>query len=263
MGEFVWTEEYGDGGDEEEEVYTPPLSAKRKTRTLRKLEFIGWGSKPLIEFLRFIGTDTSNPISQFDVTAIVNRYVNDRSLLHQTKKKRVVCDEWLLPLFGRKNISRIRIYDLLEPHFSENQVVDSDDDGFFDITDDEEDNEDRRLKPEKRTHCRKKVLETPKSCFAAIVPDNVKLVYLKRSLVQQLLKDQLDAFRSKTVGSFVRIKSDPNDYLQKYSHMLVQVTGWLLLLGSLSLAILSYNGRECHAVMMCIRGHCVIVLVNC
>lgn len=143
------------------------------------------------------------------------------------KKKRVLCDEWLLPLFGRKTINRIRIYDLLEPHFAENKV--GSDDDFFDTTDDDEDNNAyQRHKcsaSDRKCHSKKRVFEAPKSCFAAIVPDNIKLVYLKRLLVQDLAKNNPETFQSKIVGSFVRIKSDPNDYLQKNSHMLVQVTG--------------------------------------
>lgn len=223
MGDFVWMEEYTDGPP----LFAPPSTSKRKARTPRKLEFTGWGSTLLIEFLQSIGTGTTNQISQYDVTAIINKYVKDRNLLHPTKKKRVLCDEWLLPLFGRKTINRIRIYDLLEPHFAENKV--GSDDDFFDTTDDDEDNNayqrHKCLASDRKCHSKKRVYEAPKSCFAAIVPDNIKLVYLKRLLVQDLAKNNPETFQSKIVGSFVRIKSDPNDYLQKNSHMLVQVTG--------------------------------------
>lgn len=223
MGDFVWMEEYTDGPP----LFAPPSTSKRKARTPRKLEFTGWGSTLLIEFLQSIGTGTTNQISQYDVTAIINKYVKDRNLLHPTKKKRVLCDEWLLPLFGRKTINRIRIYDLLEPHFAENKV--GSDDDFFDTTDDDEDNNayqrHKCLASDRKCHSKKRVYEAPKSCFAAIVPDNIKLVYLKRLLVQDLAKNNPETFQGKIVGSFVRIKSDPNDYLQKNSHMLVQVTG--------------------------------------
>ncbi|XP_031127985.1 uncharacterized protein At5g08430 isoform X2 [Ipomoea triloba] len=71
---------------------------------------------------------------------------------------------------------------------------------------------------------KKKVQEAPKSCFAALTSQNIKLIYLKRTLLQSLLKSD-ESFEDKVVGSFVRIKSDPNDFLQKNSHQLQQVTG--------------------------------------
>ncbi|KAI5417115.1 hypothetical protein KIW84_041925 [Lathyrus oleraceus] len=49
-------------------------------------------------------------------------------------------------------------------------------------------------------------------------------VCLKRSLVEELLKD-LETFETKVVRSFIRIKCDPNDYLQENSHQLLRITG--------------------------------------
>ncbi|KAJ0016591.1 hypothetical protein Pint_12231 [Pistacia integerrima] len=207
---FVWEEEY-DG-----QLSPCITSVKRKVRS-KKWQFLDWGSKPLIEFLQSIGKDTCEKISQFDVTDIVSKYVKENNLFDPRRKKRILCDEKLRCLFGRKSISRNKIYDMLEAHYAENH--DESDDGILDSSEDENEKQKTRKTPKKKKH-----VETPKSCFAAIIPDNIKLVYLKRSLVQDLLKDP-ETCKHKIVGSFIRIKSDPNDYLQKNSHWLLQVTG--------------------------------------
>ncbi|XAR69643.1 hypothetical protein NMG60_11001322 [Bertholletia excelsa] len=219
---FFWME------DETPEFLSLPTRTKRKLRP-KKMEFVGWGSRPLIEFLESIGKDITKQISQYEAAAIITEYVNANNLTHPKKKKRILCDDKLHSLFGRKSVGRIKIYDLLEAHFSENQ--DESDDDFLYSSDENYEHiaivgkqqkhstSDRKTPPE-----RKKVSETPKSCFAAIIPANIKHVYLKRSLVQNLLKDS-ETFEDKVVGSFVRVKSDPNDYLQKNSHQLLQVTG--------------------------------------
>lgn len=216
--------------EESEELLYVPMKMKRKFRT-KKMEFVGWGSKPLIEFLESIGKDSSKPRSQYEVTSIINEYVNTNNLIHPQKKKRVQCDERLHYLFGKKSLVRIKIYDLLEPHFAENQ--DDSDDEFFYSSDENNENimmvreqQKASVSDRKNLHQKKKVIETPKSCFAATISANIKLVYLKRTLVQDLLKD-LETFEGKLVGSFVRVKCDPNDLFQKNSHQLLQVTGIL------------------------------------
>lgn len=212
---FLWVPEY-------DEPLSPQLTNLKRRGRSKKVKFDGWGSMPLIEFLQSLGKDTTQQISRYDVTDIINKYVNENKLVHSVKKKRVVSDERLLSLFGKKSFLRIKIYDLLEAHYAENQF-DSDDDFFF--SSDEENNLfSSENQKSRKVPLKKLCLETPKSCWAAIVPDNIKLVYLKRSLVQDLLKDS-ETFECKVVGSFVRVKSDPNDYLQKNSHQLLQVIG--------------------------------------
>lgn len=229
MGSYTWVGEYSAvAGDVDAAAAAPtPRRSKRLYRS-KKQEFLGWGSKPLVEFLDSIGRDTSHQISQYDVASIIADYVNQRKLLHPTKKKRIVCDERLHSLFGRKSIARIKIYDLLQQHFADNLEDDSSD-SDSDSNDDVLDDEDEEPKQPRKKHKRRVALEAPpppvpKSCFAAVIPENVKLVYLRRSVVEALLKqDEAQVFEDKVVGSFVRTKSDPNDYLQKNSHQLLQV----------------------------------------
>ncbi|KAK6162949.1 hypothetical protein DH2020_002790 [Rehmannia glutinosa] len=201
----------------------PSVGMKRKRRIgKRKIEFIGWGSRPLIEFLEAIGQDTREKCSQREVAAFITKYINDNGLASAEKKKKVLCDERLHALFGKKTVSRIKVYDMLEEHFAENH--DSSDDELD--SSDEEDygkNISLGLKNDP-TGRMKKVPKTPKSCFAAVIPENIKLVYLKRSLIQELLKVP-ESFECKMVGSFVRMKSDPNDIYQKNRFQLQQVTG--------------------------------------
>lgn len=198
---------------------------KRKVRSKKK-EFIGWGSKPLVEFLASIGKDTSKELSQFEVNDIIKGYVHENNLTHPVKKKKILCDARLQSIFSRKSVNRNKIYDLLEGHFSENQEKSEDE---FRCSSDDEDDVSKACKRQRKTssgtsHKKGKVLETPRSFFASVTPKNIKLVYLKRSLVEDLLKNP-ETFEGKVRGSFVRVKSDPNDCFQRNSHQLLQVTG--------------------------------------
>ncbi|XP_008227711.1 PREDICTED: uncharacterized protein At5g08430 isoform X2 [Prunus mume] len=226
-----------------------PFRQIKRVRSKKLVEFTGWGSRRLFEFLESIGRDTSNPISQYDVASIITDYVNQHKLQHPTKKKRIVCDDTLHSLFGRKTIGRVKIYDLLHQHFAENQQDDSTDN---DENDDDDENpfsnyflgsaddnisqsQSRQRKQKKPKRIDSACPPKSKSCFAAVIPENIKLVYLRRSLVEHLLlhhsqqeqqpQNQALFEEAKVVGSLVRIKADPNDISQKNSHQLLQVTG--------------------------------------
>ncbi|XP_019157270.1 PREDICTED: uncharacterized protein At5g08430 [Ipomoea nil] len=209
--------------EETKDQFPFPLKRKRSFKS-KKLEFVGWGSKPLIEFLQSIGRETSREYSRHEVNAIILDYVNSNNLLNPKKKKRILCDEKLKTLFGKKSIPRIKIYDLLGMHFIENR--DDSDEESSSAQEDAEGEDGYLVSKERKTSIpqKKKVQEAPKSCFAALTSQNIKLIYLKRTLLQSLLKSD-ESFEDKVVGSFVRIKSDPNDFLQKNSHQLQQVTG--------------------------------------
>lgn len=215
MNDIFWVEESSEN---------PLISKKRKRRVgKRTIEFIGWGSRPLIDFLEAIGQDTTKKHSQRDVAAFITKYINEKGLASAEKKKKVLCDERLQALFGKKSVSRIKVYELLEEHFAENH--DDSDDELLDSSEEEDYGEKSCLSSKTNpTSQTKKVPKTPKSCFAALVPENIKLIYLKKSLIQELLKVP-ESFDSKIVGSFVRMKSDPNDIYQKNRFQLQQVTG--------------------------------------
>ena len=94
----------------QEQLY--PLATKEK----RKIKFVGRCSRPLME-VKSIGKDTTNPISQFDISTIVNNYVEEQNLLLQNKKEKnkdegVIYDEMLHSLFGKKSVDKIMIYEL-------------------------------------------------------------------------------------------------------------------------------------------------------
>ncbi|KAM3377774.1 zinc finger CCCH domain-containing protein 44 [Capsicum galapagoense] len=204
----------------------PKTKVQRKINSKKK-EFIGWGSKALIDFLQFIGQDTREKLSQYDVTSIVTKYIKDHNLFHPVKKKRILCDVRLQAVFGKKVINRHRIFGLLESHFFENEERLQKDE----LDDDLEDDDTEMLvapKTEKKVE-QKKIssiwYSTPaQSKYAALVPENIKLVYLKRSLLLEMIK-QPQSVETKIIGSFVRVKLDPCDYEQRNSHQLVQIAG--------------------------------------
>ncbi|GAB2287195.1 hypothetical protein Dimus_021578 [Dionaea muscipula] len=214
---FLWIEEPGG------EFFTPERT-KRKVISKKK-EYVGWASRSLIEFLQSLGRETKEALSPHDVTSLVIQYATKHKLINPAKKKKIVCDDTLRSLFGKKNVSRIKIHELLEPHFTENQ--DSEDE-LFHSSEEKEGDASAYCKVQtvssSNKHCKKKDPEVPKTCFAAINTENIKLIYLRRSLVLDLLKCP-ETFDVKLVGSLVRVKSDPYDYLQRNSHQLQLVTG--------------------------------------
>lgn len=218
---FFWIED-GKG-----QASTP----RPKKKIKKKREYVRWGSRELIEFLESIGKDTTKALSQYDVTNIINVYINEKKLVHPDNKRRAVCDEKLQPLFGnKKTFFRNKIHDLMEPHLAENHNASDDED--FGSSDENENVDDefsvtRKLmgfSSSKKVQPKKKAPEVSKSCLVAINSQNIKLVFLRRSLVQELLSNP-ETFESKVVGSFVRVKSDPHDIFQKNSHQLQLVTG--------------------------------------
>lgn len=202
-------------------------SVKAKAAPLKR-EFLGWGSKVLIEFLASIGQDTTQKLSQYDVTSIITKYANENNLIHPQKKRKVLCDERLRLVLGRKSVNKNKIYDILEGHLAENLEQSEDDEARYSSEDKEEAvliNCKRQRKSNLETPQIKKLTPLiPQSRFAAIVPKNIKLIYLKRSLVLELLK-QPDTFESKVKGSFVKVKVDSYWNSQNQTHELFQITG--------------------------------------
>ncbi|OMO98350.1 Zinc finger, PHD-type [Corchorus capsularis] len=66
--------------------------------------------------------------------------------------------------------------------------------------------------------------EVQKNSYASIVAENIKLVYLSKSLVEELVM-QPDNLENKVVGSFVRVKRKSGKFSEKPSFQLLQVTG--------------------------------------
>lgn len=212
--------------------------ANRKVKSSRK-EFVGWGSRPLLEFLASIGKDTTRELSDDAITTIISGYCKENKLFHPERKRKIICDARLKALFGRKSVNKNSVPKLLTIHLAENLDLLEEEFGSCSEIEVEEDLEACKRQSnsvkrshtkevvgdvQKNSHTKEVVMNVQESCFASVVPKNIKHVYLRKSLVEELSK-QLETFEAKVMGSFVRVRSDPNDYLQKNSHQLVQVSG--------------------------------------
>lgn len=205
--------------------------AMRKKYRSGTKEFTGWGSKELIQFLTSIGKSTDKPIPQFEVYDIITEYIYENKLLHPQRKKKVICDARLHYLFKRRSINRLKISDLLESHFPNDQDLE-DDSPYY--SEDESSSMDCKRQRRSRfggktqkfvaIDSRHKVFEVPKKFYASVTARNIKLVYLRRSLIEEFLKNP-DTFAGKVIDCFVRVKCDPKVYSSRCFFQLMQVTG--------------------------------------
>ncbi|XP_059458788.1 uncharacterized protein At5g08430-like isoform X2 [Corylus avellana] len=204
----------------------------RKQRWSKAQNFIGWGSKPLIAFLKSLGKDITKRLSQYEVDCMIAEYIRENNLGDPENKKRVVCDEKLHSLFRKKSVFKNRIYKLLDTHFAENlvQLEEEFEDKDKSSLIDKNENLEVLCKKQRTLSTDKKSPEVEVESivqptgYASIVAENINLVYLRRSLVEELLKHH-ESFEGKVVGSFVKVKTDTRDYLQKTSHQLLQIAG--------------------------------------
>ncbi|KAL1204023.1 hypothetical protein V5N11_011865 [Cardamine amara subsp. amara] len=197
------------------------------SKTLSKtkgIKFIGWGSKPLIDFLTSIGEETKEALSQEYVESVIRKYIRRKNLYDQEKKKKINCDEQLHSIFRKKAVNINRIHNLLNAHFKEN----------FDQWEDMRrlalgfgDNDSEQCKKQKTERSAEETLEKEvkpemqATGLAMINADNIKHVYLRKSLIEEFLK-QNESIGDKVVGCFVKVK---NHSMDSIAFQILQVTG--------------------------------------
>ncbi|XP_078441604.1 uncharacterized protein At5g08430-like isoform X2 [Wolffia australiana] len=203
-------------------VTTLKVGQGRGTRKYRRRKrvFKGWGSVELFEFLRSLGKDTSQPLDQWDVYKIIEEYICKNNLfLSKAKRKTIVCDSKLHSLFGKVKIKFPKIYNILEGHFATHAAQDAL------SLESEKDSSDKESQIQKGTSsgCTDK---QQGGHFASVVPENLKLVYLRKSLVMELLKDS-QTFDRKVIGCFVRIKNNSEnvDFSSDKAFVLLKISG--------------------------------------
>ncbi|XP_042463545.1 uncharacterized protein At5g08430-like isoform X2 [Zingiber officinale] len=211
-------------------------SKKRQKRSRpKKKEFVGWGSVELIGFLASFGKDTKEPLTQLDACEIVKDYIQENKLHdpNDKKKKNVICDERLHTLFRKKKVKFHKIYSLLESHFASSDNSDDElsfsseeGDDAFGGRKKQKKNNDYQFDTSHLKNQKRDLSALYKSHYASIVSENINLVYMRRSLIVELLKDP-DTFEAKVSRCFVRVKLDPKYFysLAEKMYVLGQVTG--------------------------------------
>ncbi|PIA57131.1 hypothetical protein AQUCO_00600099v1 [Aquilegia coerulea] len=190
-----------------------------------------WASKELLEFVAHMKNGDKSILSQFDVQALLLEYIKQNNLRDPRRKSQIVCDTRLVHLFGKARVGHFEMLKLLESHFLLKEDTNADD--IQGATADPEaiqldgDGASSKASSDKRRKSRKKGdgkgRQTNLDDYAAIDVHNIKLLYLRRSLMEDLLEDS-DNFHDKVVGSFVRIRISGSGQKQDM-YRLVQVIG--------------------------------------
>ncbi|XP_010909493.1 uncharacterized protein [Elaeis guineensis] len=177
---------------------------------------ISWASDELLEFVAHMKDGDISELSQFDVQALLLEYIKRNNLRDRRRKSQIICDSRLENLFGKSRVGHFEMLKLLESHFlmKEASPLDTDDNqgGVVDPDPmDVEGNSDASIMTtsDNRRKSRRKVEgkepQTNLDDFAAIDVHNIRLIYLRRNLMEDLL-DDIDTFNEKVIGSFVRIR---------------------------------------------------------
>lgn len=200
---------------------------KPKKQTKEESKNTEWASKEVLEFVAHMTAGDTSYQSQFDVQALLLEYIKTNKLRDVRQKSYIICDARLERLFGKPRVGHFEMLKLLESHFlvKEDSQMDEIDTEVGQVDDDEGDEIVKSGKDKKRK-IRKKVDREPQSNredYAAVDTHNISLIYMKRKLAEDLLKDS-ETFCKKVVGTFVRIRI-PGANNKNDIYRLVQVTG--------------------------------------
>ncbi|GJN19869.1 hypothetical protein PR202_gb07183 [Eleusine coracana subsp. coracana] len=159
-----------------------------------------WASPELLEFVGHMRNGDSSCISQYDVQVLLLEYIKQNNLRDPRKKSQIICDARLSNLFQKPRVSHFEMLKLLEMHFhhvKDNPTVNADSHP-----------DSAQLGSDKRRKIHKKIdseLTVNPDDYAAIDMHNINLIYLRRSLMEDLIDDKA-AFSDKIAGAFVRIR---------------------------------------------------------
>ncbi|KAL6641302.1 hypothetical protein ACP70R_019483 [Stipagrostis hirtigluma subsp. patula] len=165
-----------------------------------------WASPEMLEFIGHMRNGDQSHISQYDVQVLLLEYINQNSLRDPRNKNQIICDARLNNLFRKPRFGQHEMLKLLEMHFSAKESVNGDtqrtidpDSSYNELTDK---SSDKRRKTHKKIE---RELSVNPEDYAAIDMHNINLIYLRRSLMEDLIDDHA-AFCDKISGAFVRIR---------------------------------------------------------
>ncbi|XP_042030279.1 zinc finger CCCH domain-containing protein 44-like [Salvia splendens] len=214
----------------------PCISQNMNTRESDKIAVDSeWASKELLEFVAHMKNGDTQAIAQSDIQILVLDYIKRNNLRDPRWKSHIICDQRLKSLFGKSRVGHIEMLKLLEFHFL--MKDDSLKSSFIpagsvsSVENDVESNGKMFVlampaSSRKRKSCKKgedKGQKHDSNEYAAVDVYNIRLIYMRRNLVEKLLDDH-ENFNNKVIGSIVRIRISTNDHKTQI-HRLVQVVG--------------------------------------
>lgn len=201
-------------------------------------KFESWASEELLDFIEYMKEDPTKPLSRFAVNKLLWSYIKRHKLQDPRKSSQINCDERLKSIFGKESVGQIEMFKHLQIHFPAGCSADGKKSKDAQIGDDAmndddvvggDGNEDKFCtgSAKERRRGRRPTdekFERPNSSeYAAITPKNMDLIYLRRSLLRDLLDDP--EFDNKVVDTFVRIRVPGISTKTETTYRLVLVTG--------------------------------------
>jgi chromatin remodeling complex protein RSC6 len=195
-----------------------------------------WASPELLEFVGHMKDGDQSFMSQFDVQTLLLEYIKKNNLRDPQRKSQIICDARLHCLFRKTRVAHFEMLKLLEMHFPVSKTstvtynsqvaidlnsAQIDTNGYSDMT--------AKPSPDKRRKIHRKMEREPQvnpEAYAAVDMHNINLIYMRRSLMEELIDDA--AFLEKINGAFVRIKIFGVGQKQDM-YRLVKVVGKLIL----------------------------------
>lgn len=192
-----------------------------------------WASKELLDVVAHMRRGDRSFLPSTEVHELLLNYIKRYNLRDPRRKSQVVCDSRLKNLFGKSHVGHFEMLNILDTHFLDKEqqqadniqgsIVDTDPD-YVDL-DESLDHPVKSGKDKKRKTRKKgarKGRQSNLDDFAAVDLHNINLIYLRRSLVEDLLEDST-AFEEKVASAFVRLRISGNQKQDLYR--LVQVVG--------------------------------------